>query len=85
MIWLNEQFQLEAPYSIHTNLSLSEGVPSNEFQRPIAVDLIPSGKICDWCDHTAERKLTALGGRLHNRSGIFCRSCGEQFMEWILH
>ena len=78
-----ELLQLEEPYSIHTNLS--ERRSSNEFQRPIAVDLIPSGKVCDWCHQTAERELTALGGRFHNRSGTFCSPCGEQFMKGILH
>ncbi len=85
MILLKEQLQLEVPHSIPTNLSLSEILFSNEFQRPIAVDLIPAGKFCDWCHKTAERELTAIGGRLHNRSGIFCGPCGEQFVKWIFH
>jgi hypothetical protein len=85
MISLKEQLQLEVPYSIHTNLSLSERASSNEFQRPVAVDLIPPGKVCDWCYQTAERKLTALGGRLHNMGGIFCSPCGEQFVKGIFH
>jgi hypothetical protein len=84
MIQPKEQPQLEVPYSIHTNLSLSEKTSSNEFQHPIAVDLIPRGKVCDWCRKTAERGITAIGGRFHNRSGIFCGPCGEQFVKWIL-
>jgi hypothetical protein len=84
MILLKGQPQLEVSHSIHTNLSLPDRPSSNEFQRPIAVDLIPDGKVCDWCHKTAERELTAIGGRLHNRSGIFCAPCGEQFVKRIL-
>ena len=85
MILLKELPRLEVPYSIHNDLSRSDRPSSNEFQRPFAVDLIPPGKACDWCDQTAEREFTALGGRFHNRSGTFCSPCGERFVKGIFH
>jgi hypothetical protein len=53
----------------------------NEFQRPISVDFVPCGRVCEWCGQPAERQLTAIGGIYHNRSGVFCDQCGEQFLE----
>ena len=87
MIVLDERSQLEVPYCIRTDLflcDLCERLSSNEFQRPIAVDLVSPGKVCDWCEQPAQRQLTALGGQLHNKSGIFCSSCGEQFERRVL-
>lgn len=52
---------------------------NNEFHRPISVDFAPHGSLCEWCRKPAERQLTAIGGRLHNESGLFCRPCGEEF------
>jgi hypothetical protein len=51
----------------------------NEFRRPVSVDFAPQGSLCEWCGKTAERQLTAIGGTFHNESGLFCRSCGEEF------
>ena len=76
MLSPQKQSQFQGSYGTHS---------SNEFQRPFAVDLIPSEKVCDWCNQMAEREFTALGGRFHNRSGIFCNPCGEQFLQGILH
>ena len=56
----------------------------NEFQRPIAVDFAPRGRVCEWCGKLAERQLTAIGGTHHNRSGVFCRPCGEEFLECVI-
>ncbi len=55
----------------------------NEFQRPVSVDFAPHGSQCEWCRKPAERRLTAVGGTYHNESGIFCRSCGEQFTQSV--
>jgi hypothetical protein len=52
---------------------------NNEFRRPISVDSAPRGSLCEWCGKPAEQQLTAIGGINHNESGLFCRSCGEQF------
>lgn len=56
----------------------------NEFQRPIAVDFAPRGRVCEWCDQPAERQLTAIGGIHHNRSGVFCHACGEKFLACVI-
>jgi hypothetical protein len=56
-------------------------MPINEFTRPVSVDFAPQGSICEWCGNPAERQLTAIGGSFHNKSGVFCHSCGEKFAE----
>jgi len=56
----------------------------NEFQRPIAIDFAPRGRVCEWCGQPAERQLTAIGGTHHNQSGIFCGLCGEKFLENVI-
>jgi len=55
----------------------------NEFRRPVAVDFAPHDRVCEWCGEPAERQLTAIGGIHHNRSGVFCRLCGEKFLECV--
>lgn len=57
----------------------------NEFRRPISVDFAPRGSRCAWCGKPAERQLTAIGGAYHNESGLFCRSCGEQFSQAVMN
>ncbi len=57
----------------------------NEFRRPISVDFAPRGSRCVWCGKPAERQLTAIGGVSHNESGLFCRSCGEQFSQAVMN
>ncbi len=52
---------------------------TNEFHRPISVDFVPRGSLCEWCGKPAERQLTAIGGSYHNESGMFCIPCGDQF------
>lgn len=59
-------------------------MPENEFRRPIAVDFAPRGSLCEWCGKPAEKQLTAIGGSYHNESGLFCRSCGEQFSQTVI-
>jgi hypothetical protein len=56
-------------------------MPKNEFTRPVSVDFAPRGSLCEWCGKPAERQLTAVGGRFHNETGVFCRSCGEKFSQ----
>ena len=56
----------------------------NEFHRPISADFAPRGSICEWCGQPAEQRLTAIGGTYHNRSGTFCRSCGERFLAAVM-
>lgn len=56
----------------------------NEFRRPISVDFVPHGSLCEWCSKPAERQLTAIGGSHHNESGRFCRHCGEQFTQVVV-
>ncbi|TMC22613.1 MAG: hypothetical protein E6J34_05515 [Chloroflexi bacterium] len=56
----------------------------NEFRRPISVDFVPHGSLCEWCNKPAEQQLTAIGGSHHNESGRFCRPCGEQFTQVVV-
>jgi hypothetical protein len=56
----------------------------NEFRRPVSVDFVPRGSLCEWCGKPAERRLTAIGGVFDNESGMFCRSCGEKFSQSIM-
>jgi hypothetical protein len=56
----------------------------SEFQRPISVDFVPRGCLCEWCGQPAERQLTAIGGIYHNRSGVFCHLCGEKFVVCVI-
>ena len=60
-------------------------MPYNEFSRPISADLAPLGSVCEWCGKPAEQQLTAIGGSYHNESGLFCRSCGEQFLQGVIN
>jgi hypothetical protein len=57
----------------------------NEFHRPISADFAPRGSTCEWCQQPAERQLTAIGGTHHNQSGVFCHTCGEKFLETVIH
>ena len=57
----------------------------NEFRRPFSVDSAPRGSHCEWCGKPAEKQLTAIGGRYHNESGLFCRICGEQFVQAVMN
>ena len=57
----------------------------NEFRRPISVDGVPRGSLCEWCRKPAEVHLTAIGGLSHNESGLFCRSCGEEFTRAVIN
>jgi hypothetical protein len=57
----------------------------NEFRRPVSVDFAPRGSLCEWCGKPAERQLTAIGGSYHNESGLFCRSCGEEFTRAVIN
>ena len=58
---------------------------TNEFSRPVSVDFAPRGSICEWCGSSAERRLTAIGGSFHNKSGLFCRACGEKFFQAVVN
>ena len=57
----------------------------NEFRSPISVDVAPRGSRCEWCGNPADRQLTAIGGNYHNDGGLFCRECGEKFIEAVLN
>jgi hypothetical protein len=57
----------------------------DEFHRPISADFAPRGSTCEWCGQPAERQLTAIGGTYHNQSGLFCRSCGERFLDAVVN
>ncbi len=57
---------------------------TNEIHHQVAIDLVPSGKGCEWCDNPAERQLTAIGGPRHNKGGAFCHSCGEKFSQDVV-
>lgn len=59
----------------HNNLRKSSKPFSNEFQAPVATDSAPPGTACDWYGQTAERRLTAPGESLHNKTGGFCGLC----------
>ena len=57
---------------------------NNEFFQAISIDFAPVSSQCAWCGKPAETKLTAIGGTYHNKSGFFCRSCGQEFTRLIL-
>jgi hypothetical protein len=57
----------------------------NEFRRPVSVDFVPRGSLCEWCGKPAERQLTAIGGTFHNEGGMFCRPCGERFAQTVMN
>ncbi len=57
----------------------------NEFRRPVSVDFAPRGSACEWCGKPAEKQLTAIGGKYHNEGGLFCQSCGDQFMATVIN
>jgi len=57
----------------------------NEFMQPVSVDGVPRGSRCEWCGKPAEVQLTAIGGLSHNESGLFCRSCGEEFKRAVIN
>ncbi|HEX4208590.1 MAG TPA: hypothetical protein VHZ51_31175 [Ktedonobacteraceae bacterium] len=57
----------------------------NEFHRPVSSDSAPRGSHCEWCGKPAEKQLTAIGGRYHNESGMFCRDCGDQFSQAVIN
>lgn len=57
----------------------------NEFRSPVSVDSAPRGSRCEWCGKPAEVQLTAIGGTAHNESGLFCRSCGEDFSRAVIN
>jgi hypothetical protein len=52
----------------------------NEFRQPLSIVEAPEGAVCEWCGKPAKHQFTALGGKLHNESGLFCRICGEAFV-----
>ncbi len=52
----------------------------NEFRQPLSIDAAPEGSVCEWCGKPAVHELTELGGKIHNESGLFCRTCGEAFV-----
>ena len=58
---------------------------NNEFHRPVSIDTAPRGSLCEWCGKPAEKQLTAIGGSYHNESGLFCRSCGEEFTRAVIN
>src|SRR5260221_14772308 len=51
----------------------------NEFRRPVSIDSVPRGSLCEWCGKPAEVQLTAIGGIAHKESGLFCNSSGQEF------
>jgi len=57
---------------------------NNEFYQAISIDFAPLSSTCEWCSKPAETRLTAIGGAYHNKGGVFCRSCGEEFTRLIL-
>jgi hypothetical protein len=72
-------------YGSHTNLHKSSRAFSNEFQAPVATDLVSPGSVCDWCGQSAERRYTALGGSMHDTTGVFCSPCGQLFTDKIVN
>ncbi len=55
----------------------------NEFRQPLSIDDAPQGSVCEWCGKPAKHQLTTLGGKFHNESGLFCRTCGEAFVRTV--
>ena len=56
----------------------------NEFNRAVAKDSVTPGTMCEWCEKPAEQQLTVIGGARHDTEGVFCRSCGEQFLQAVI-
>jgi len=83
--WLSGAINGPQLHGCQTNLHRSERLFSNEFQAPVATDLIPPDAVCDWCGQTAERRLTVLGGSWHNKTSVFCHPCGQLFLEKIVN
>jgi hypothetical protein len=52
---------------------------TNEFNSPVSIDFAPEHCVCEWCGKPAEYELTAIGGKYHNMSALFCYSCGQEF------
>lgn len=55
----------------------------NEFRQPVSVDFTSKGSVCEWCGKPAIEQLTAIGGKLHNKGGFFCRTCGDEFIHTV--
>ena len=55
----------------------------NEFRQPLSIDEAPEGSVCEWCGKPAKHRLTPLGGKNHNESRLFCRTCGEAFVRVV--
>ena len=55
----------------------------NDFRQPLTVDQAPAGSLCEWCGKPAVQQLIAIGGKYHNDSGFFCRSCGEEYARTV--
>ena len=73
------------PHRGHTHLDKPSRAFADEFQAPVITDLPSPDAVCDWCGRTAERRLTALGGSLHNMTGVFCHPCGQLFTEKVVN
>ena len=54
-----------------------------EFRQPLSIDEAPEGSICDWCGKPAEHQFIVLGGKCHNESGLFCRTCSDEFVRTV--
>jgi hypothetical protein len=67
---------------LRTTLHDKEGiVVMNEFSRSFATDLVPQGRLCEWCGKHAVCYIIALGGIHHNQAGYLCASCERVFLD----
>jgi hypothetical protein len=55
----------------------------NEFRQPLSIDIAPKGSICEWCGKPAEYQFIALSGKCHNEGGLFCQTCGNEFVRAV--
>lgn len=55
----------------------------HEFCRSVSFDHAPQGSRCERCGKLAVFRLTAIGGMVHNNSGVFCLTCGNTFVKLL--
>ncbi|HET8840515.1 MAG TPA: hypothetical protein VFN35_03570 [Ktedonobacteraceae bacterium] len=53
------------------------------FRQPVSIDNAPKSRQCEWCGKPAVYQLTVQGGLRHNKAGLFCQACGEEFIRII--
>jgi hypothetical protein len=55
----------------------------NELRQPLSILEAPEGSICQWCGKPAEHQFIVLGGKCQKESGLFCRTCSDEFVRAV--